>query len=149
MSPHPSESSPPEFGVQGNAVESCQRRAAEFAKQYESIAFEDLYADVLGVLHSVPSVVLDVGAGAGRDAAWLSARGLDVVTVELAPRLQEKAAVEQGRQHPVVGRPLARARSRPSVPCSTSFRRPPSGCTYPQPTDARFSQAGYPDKDQR
>lgn len=44
----------------------------ELAGQYESIAFEGLYADVLDVLPSAPSAVLDVdvGAGSGRDAAW-------------------------------------------------------------------------------
>jgi SAM-dependent methyltransferase len=72
---------------------------------YESVAFEEVHRDVL---HLIPSTVgeaaggggrpraLDVGAGTGRDAAALAARGFEVVAVEPTPGLRERGR----RLHP-------------------------------------------------
>jgi SAM-dependent methyltransferase len=49
---------------------------------YEAAKPEDLHAWLLGLLPSAPAAILDVGAGSGRDAAWLAAKGYDVVAVE-------------------------------------------------------------------
>jgi len=56
--------------------------AATLAVQYESVTFEDLHRDVVHLMPGVPSRVLDIGAGTGRDAAALAARGHRVVAVE-------------------------------------------------------------------
>lgn len=68
--------------------------------QYESIAFADVHRDVLHLIPAAPSRVLDIGAGTGRDAAALAARGHKVTaaepTVELrahGQRLHRAAAI--------------------------------------------------------
>lgn len=58
------------------------QHARRLAEQYESITFEDTHRDVLHLIPTEPCRVLDVGAGSGRDAAALAARGHTVVAVE-------------------------------------------------------------------
>ncbi|MEQ1853976.1 MAG: class I SAM-dependent methyltransferase, partial [Chthoniobacteraceae bacterium] len=43
------------------------------------------------LLPSGNGIVLDVGAGTGRDAAWLASRGLEVVAVEPSTAMREEA----------------------------------------------------------
>ena len=40
---------------------------------------------------AAPALVLDVGAGSGRDAAWLTRLGHDVVAVEPSPAMRAEA----------------------------------------------------------
>jgi SAM-dependent methyltransferase len=49
-----------------------------------------------GLLPSSPALILDVGAGTGRDAAWFVGLGYDVVAVEPAAAMRAQAA----RLHP-------------------------------------------------
>lgn len=56
-------------------------KAEALAKQYESVGFEDVHGDVLDLLPP-PGDALDIGAGTGRDAAALAARGYRVTAVE-------------------------------------------------------------------
>ncbi|MEO9338210.1 class I SAM-dependent methyltransferase [Mesorhizobium sp. SB112] len=56
--------------------------AKALAVQYESIGFSDVHRDVLHLFPSEPSRILDIGAGSGRDAAALTARGHKVTAVE-------------------------------------------------------------------
>lgn len=56
--------------------------AADVSRRYESVAAESVHAWLVDLLPNPPAMVLDVGAGSGRDAAWLASRGLDVVAVE-------------------------------------------------------------------
>lgn len=68
------------------------QRASEFFAQYEQVSAEQVHAQWLHLLDSVPSgLALDVGAGSGRDARFLAARGWDVVAVEPAAALRESA----------------------------------------------------------
>ncbi len=46
--------------------------AASVAAAYEAIDPAELHAWLDGMLPPVPALVLDVGAGTGRDAAWLT-----------------------------------------------------------------------------
>jgi 2-polyprenyl-3-methyl-5-hydroxy-6-metoxy-1,4-benzoquinol methylase len=64
-------------GTKGYAEE-----AEELVKRYESIPFVEKHQAVLHLLPSAPCSVLDIGAGTGADAAWLAARGHQVVAVE-------------------------------------------------------------------
>lgn len=66
-------------------------RAKEFADRYESLSFESVYSDSLDLLPVSPALVLDVGAGSGRDAAWFADRGSEVVAIEPAVGLLEEA----------------------------------------------------------
>ena len=56
--------------------------AAELIPRFEALRPEEVLAPVLDLLPKAPSSVLEVGAGTGRDAAWLAARGHQVVAVE-------------------------------------------------------------------
>ena len=65
---------------------------AEFvADKYESVDPETLYRWMLDLLPDVPAIVLDVGAGTGRDAAWLATRGYEVYAVEPSASMRELA----------------------------------------------------------
>jgi len=57
-------------------------KAEALARQYESVSFEDVHGDVLDLLPPPPARALDIGAGTGRDAAALAARGYQVTAIE-------------------------------------------------------------------
>lgn len=65
--------------------------AERMADLYESTSFEAVHAGILDLLPPVGSSVLDVGAGSGRDAAALAARGYDVTAVEPSAGLRQEA----------------------------------------------------------
>ncbi|MFJ8040100.1 class I SAM-dependent methyltransferase [Kitasatospora sp. NPDC096147] len=56
--------------------------AVELIAQYEEVGFEQLHGELLHLLPERPVRVLELGAGTGRDAAWLAARGHLVTAVE-------------------------------------------------------------------
>jgi len=56
--------------------------APRLAATYESLEAARLNAWFRDVLPAAPACVLDIGAGSGRDAAWLASLGYDVVAVE-------------------------------------------------------------------
>jgi SAM-dependent methyltransferase len=64
-------------GTQGYAEE-----AEELFRRYEAIPAADAHRASLHLIPTAPSRVLDIGAGTGRDAAWLAAMGHRVVAVE-------------------------------------------------------------------
>jgi SAM-dependent methyltransferase len=66
---------------------------------YESATFEEVHRSWRKHLPKAPGVALDVGAGSGRDAAALRARGWDVVAVDSSADMLEEA---QSR-HPHAG----------------------------------------------
>ena len=83
-----------------NSVAWYDDNAETVAALYEKGAFETVHDWLLDLLPPCPASVLDVGAGSGRDAAWLAARGYDVTAVEpssamraVARRLHPAAAV--------------------------------------------------------
>ena len=55
--------------------------AKELTERYLSLKIEDVFGDALEWLEVSACRVLDVGAGPGRDALWLSQRGHTVVAV--------------------------------------------------------------------
>lgn len=78
------------------------QQAATFAAQYESVSAEQVHQSWLHLLtplqdHALASnkphglTALDVGAGSGRDARYLAAKGFQVVAVEPAAALRELA----------------------------------------------------------
>ncbi|PPK68396.1 methyltransferase family protein [Actinokineospora auranticolor] len=56
--------------------------AGVLARRYEAVAFEDVHRAALAWLPARPGRVIDIGAGTGRDAAALAARGHAVTAVE-------------------------------------------------------------------
>jgi SAM-dependent methyltransferase len=65
-----------------SAISYYEQHATRLVTQYESLSFEDVHADLIAILPAPGGTVLDIGAGSGRDAAWLAAKGFDVVAVE-------------------------------------------------------------------
>jgi len=59
-----------------------EHNASAVAARYESVTFEQVHDWLISVLPDQPGLILDVGAGTGRDAAWLAAHGHEVVAVE-------------------------------------------------------------------
>ena len=70
--------------------------AADLSRRYESVAAEAIHAWLVDLLPNAPALVLDVGSGTGRDAAWLASRGLEVVAVEPSGAMRAEAQ----RLHP-------------------------------------------------
>ena len=62
--------------------------ADSLAVQYEQVTFDEVHCDVLGLIPVEPGRMLDAGAGTGRDAAALRARGHSVVAVEPTAELR-------------------------------------------------------------
>ena len=54
--------------------------AETVSARYEETAAEEIHAWLLDPLPAIPATVLHVGAGSGRDAAWLAAKGYDVTS---------------------------------------------------------------------
>ena len=73
-------------GTEGYAAE-----AEALVRQYESLAFADVHRAVLPLFPPPPAPVLDIGAGTGRDAAALAARGHRVTAVEPTAALRARA----------------------------------------------------------
>jgi SAM-dependent methyltransferase len=65
--------------------------AEQMADLYESTSFDQVHVDVLDFLPERGTAVLDVGAGSGRDAAALAARGYVVTAVEPSAGLRQEA----------------------------------------------------------
>jgi SAM-dependent methyltransferase len=61
------------------------------SRRYESVAAETVHGWLVDLLPIAPALVLDVGAGTGRDAAWLASRGLEVVAVEPSSAMRAEA----------------------------------------------------------
>ncbi|XKH60038.1 methyltransferase domain-containing protein [Halomonas sediminis] len=62
--------------------------AQQLFAQYQSLNFERIHGEWLHHLSGQPGLVLDVGAGSGRDAKALAKRGWQVMAVEPADRLR-------------------------------------------------------------
>ena len=77
--------------TQPDALTWYDRNAAALAVSYEAHDPAALHGWALNLLPRPPGRALDVGAGTGRDAAWLALRGLEVVAVEPSPALREHA----------------------------------------------------------
>lgn len=67
------------------------KNAERLAEKYEKLRPEEVNQNWLHFMPVVKSVVLDVGAGSGRDAAWFAGQGHEVVAVEPADALRQKA----------------------------------------------------------
>ena len=65
--------------------------APHLAATYESLEAARLNAWFQDVLPVAPACVLDIGAGSGRDAAWLASLGYEVVAVEPSAAMVREA----------------------------------------------------------
>lgn len=75
--------------MSNDALQGYSASSAELIPRYEAISSADLYRHVVDLLPVVPSRVADIGAGSGRDAAWLAEMGHDVLAVEPVDELRQ------------------------------------------------------------
>lgn len=73
-------------------IEYYDERAAILFDRYQSVPFERVHGDLLGFLPAGGAMCLDIGAGSGRDAAYLAERGCSVTAVEPSAELRNRAA---------------------------------------------------------
>lgn len=81
------------------STEGYAEQAAKLIERYESVAAEEVHENIVHLVPLAPCRVLDIGAGSGRDAAWLVGRGHKVVAVEPTKEMREAGM----RLHPEVG----------------------------------------------
>jgi SAM-dependent methyltransferase len=68
----------------------------DFFQRYEQLNTPEVHGNWLSLLPSTQLLVLDVGAGSGRDAAWFANQDHEVVAVEPADALRQRAR----KRHP-------------------------------------------------
>ena len=76
-----------------------ETHAAEAAARYESVAAEQINAWLLDLLPKRRAAVLDFGAGSGRDTAWLTSLGHEVIATDPSAAMRAQAR----KWHPELG----------------------------------------------
>ena len=71
-----------------DAVGWYDDHAESIVERHESLAPEKVNAWLEPLLPSQPALVLDVGAGSGRDAAWLVSLGHNVIAAEPSEQMR-------------------------------------------------------------
>ncbi len=74
------------------SIGTYDREASVLAERYEAVPADATFKEFLDLLPNEPGTVLDVGAGTGRDAAWFTDRGHQVVAVEPAAGMRAEGA---------------------------------------------------------
>ncbi|MDU9002392.1 class I SAM-dependent methyltransferase [Sedimentitalea todarodis] len=65
--------------------------AESLIARYEALSCEEIYQHVMDMFPQAPARIIDIGAGTGRDAGWLAARGYTVTAVEPVPAFRAAA----------------------------------------------------------
>lgn len=81
--------------------------AALFAEQYNALRFEQVHQSWQQFWPD-NGMVLDIGAGSGRDALWLAERGCQVIAVEPAENLRQIGQSKTGGQTKTAGHSVSR-----------------------------------------
>ncbi|MEO9468163.1 class I SAM-dependent methyltransferase [Parasphingorhabdus sp.] len=79
-----------------SGTEGYAEQARSLLAPYENCRTEEVHADFLPHFPTLPSQIIDIGSGTGRDAAWFAGNGHKVLAVEPTAELRETAA----RLHP-------------------------------------------------
>jgi len=79
--------------VSDEVIATYDAQAFELAERYDQPALLDSYSPVEDLIASTSadSLALDIGAGSGRDAAWLASKGYEVVAVEPSSGMRDEA----------------------------------------------------------
>lgn len=78
------------------SIDWYEANSETVAARYEGARTDAVHGWLLDLLPKTQATILDVGAGSGRDAAWLAEQGHEVVAVEPSPNMQAAAK----RLHP-------------------------------------------------
>ena len=84
----------------GEVLEGYAAVGDDWIARSEAISSETLFAPVADLFPQRPLRIADIGAGTGRDAAWLAASGHSVVAVEPVARLR-RAGKGLHEAHPI------------------------------------------------
>ena len=60
-------------------------------EEFEKLDFKDIHSDFLNFLPQQPCTILEIGAGTGRDAAWLAELGHLVIAAEPSNEMRTRA----------------------------------------------------------
>ena len=112
---HENSDSPPNGPMPPDWYEA---NAEAVVPQYEAIDPAALHGWLRDLLPNAPVAVLDVGAGSGRDAAWLASLGHEVMAAEPSAAMRGEAA----RLHPT------RTSAGPTTPCRSWRGRSARAC---------------------
>ena len=82
------------------ALEGYAAVSDAWIERSEAIPAEQMLRPVLDLLPTLPGRAVDVGAGSGRDAAWLAQQGHRVVAIEPVERLR-RAGIERHGALPI------------------------------------------------
>ena len=74
-----------------DSVAWYNKHASAVTPKYESVNPDSLHDWMTDLLPEPPALVLDVGSGTGRDAAWFASKGFDVFAVEPSRAMREIA----------------------------------------------------------
>ncbi|MCC5853874.1 MAG: class I SAM-dependent methyltransferase [Alkalimonas sp.] len=78
-------------------IDIYHQQAALFAAQYDALSFEQVH-HCWSQHWPQDQLVLDIGAGSGRDALWLAEQGCQVVAVEPANDLLQLGLLKTGKK---------------------------------------------------
>ncbi|MER8382188.1 methyltransferase domain-containing protein [Mesorhizobium sp. M1399] len=71
------------YSTKSRSISYYDKRAEDLADAYEAISFQQAHPELYrGLVNLAPIDVLDIGAGTGRDAAWMDQQGHKVFAVE-------------------------------------------------------------------
>ncbi len=87
-----------EISLNDKNIQFYTDNANSLIAQYDQVHFESVHKDWLSHIPA-QGMVLDVGAGSGRDARYLSEKGLSIVAVEPAAKLLEAAKANSGNHN--------------------------------------------------
>lgn len=74
--------------MSGQILKGYAEAAPDLIAKFEAISSAALYKPIADLLPTQPSRILDLGAGTGRDAAWLAEKGHQVLAVEPVDELR-------------------------------------------------------------
>lgn len=72
-------------------TQGYEQEAPELLRRYEDLTFAEAHGPLAALVPSAPSLILDIGAGTGRDAAHFAALGHSVFAVEPTAAMREGA----------------------------------------------------------
>lgn len=75
--------------IERASTQGYAAQAEKLIARYESIAPDEVHREVVRLIPEGSLRSVDIGAGTGRDAAWLAAKGHDVVAVEPTAALRD------------------------------------------------------------